>query len=200
LHKIEQLRVTSDRLFEGVSPAAIIVSGIPGAGKTTVARLLARRFERAAHIEADEVQRMVVAGGVWPDGDGLDQDGNPQGEALRQLELRARNVCLLANSFGEAGVVAIIDDVVIGTRLEAFRSMLTGRPLWFVLLVPNLERVAERNATRGSDAVFERWRHLDATTREETERVGLWLDSSELSAEETVARILEDGGASARFA
>ena len=163
--------MTLDRSFEGVTPAAVIVSGIPGAGKTTVARLLTQRFERGAHIEADEVQRMVVAGGVWPGGEQLDADGNPRGEALRQLELRGRNVCLLANSFAEAGVVAVIDDVVIGSRLDAFRSMLTGRPLWFVLLLPTLERVAERNAERGSEAVFQQWRHLDATTREETERV-----------------------------
>jgi chloramphenicol 3-O-phosphotransferase len=192
--------VTLDRSFEGITPAAVVVSGIPGAGKTTVARLLTQRFERAAHIEADEVQRMVVAGGVWPDGEQLDAAGNPRGEALRQLELRGRNVCLLANSFAEAGVVAVIDDVVIGSRLDSFRSMLTGRPLWFVLLLPTLERVAERNAKRGSEVVFQQWRHLDATTREETEHVGFWLDNSDLTAEATVARIIEDGGASARIA
>lgn len=192
--------MTSFGVFEGVTPATVIVSGVPGAGKTTVASLLARRFERAAHLEADELQRMVVSGGVSAGGQALDAAGNPQGEALRQLELRGRNMCLLANSFAEAGVVAVIDDVVVGSRLASFRSMLTGRPLWFVLLTPDLEQVRIRNAARGSSRVFETWRHLDATMRDETERVGLWLDSSGLTAEQTVDRILEEGGAAARIA
>lgn len=192
--------MTSFGVFEGVTPAVIILSGVPGAGKTTVARMLAGRFERAAHLEADEVQRMVVSGGVTAGGEPLDAAGNPQGEARRQLELRGRNICLLANSFAEAGVVAVIDDVVVGSRLESFRSMLTARPLWFVLLTPTLEQVRDRNAARGSSSVFETWRHLDATMRRETERVGLWLDNSALTVEETVERILEDGGATARIA
>ena len=106
----------------------------------------------------------------------------------------------MANSFAEAGVVAVIDDVVIGSRLDDFRQRLAGRPLWFVLLTPSLDRVRARNEGRGSSDVFEAWSHLDASMRAETPRDGLWLDSSELTASETVDRILEDGGKTARIA
>jgi len=34
----------------------------PGSGKSTVGRLLAKSFERAAYIEADVLQHFVVAG------------------------------------------------------------------------------------------------------------------------------------------
>ena len=65
------------------SPIAVLVTGIPGSGKTTVARTLARRLTRAAHIEVDVLQAMIVAGGLWP-------DQSPREEAMRQLALRAR--------------------------------------------------------------------------------------------------------------
>ncbi|MBA2463263.1 MAG: AAA family ATPase [Actinobacteria bacterium] len=41
----------------------VLISGVPGAGKTTVARLLAQRLPLAAHIEADEIQNLIVSGG-----------------------------------------------------------------------------------------------------------------------------------------
>ena len=49
-----------------MSESIFIVSGIPGAGKTTVARQLSRSFERGVHIEADSLQLQIVSGGLWP--------------------------------------------------------------------------------------------------------------------------------------
>ena len=93
--------------------AVFIVAGIPGAGKTTVSRLLAERFDRGVHVESDLFQRMIVSGGLWV-------NEEPAEEAQRQLRLRGRNACLLADSFFEAGFTPVIDDVVIGSRLGEF--------------------------------------------------------------------------------
>ena len=54
-----------------------IVSGIPGAGKTTVSGLLARRFERGVHLQADIFQKLIVTGGLFP-------EKEPGGEGWRQ--------------------------------------------------------------------------------------------------------------------
>jgi len=165
-----------------MQPAIYIVSGLPGTGKSSVSYLLAKRFERGVHIEADLVQQMIVAGSVWP-------EWEPREEAMRQFELRRRNVSLLADSFFDAGFTPVIDDIVIGSRIDEYVSDVRGRPLLFVMLVPQPDVVRKREMSRKKH-VFDRWAHLDEPVRNEMARIGLWIDSSEMTAEETVDEIL----------
>ncbi len=160
-----------------------IVSGIPGAGKTTVSGLLARRFDRGVHLEADIFQKVIVTGGLSP-------DDEPKDEAWGQLRLRSKHVAMLADSFLENGFWPVIDDVVVGLRLLDVLEDIKSRPLHFVLLLPRLDVVEQRDRTRDEKHVFDIWGHLDEVARTETPKQGLWLDSSDMSAEETVDEIL----------
>jgi predicted kinase len=166
-------------------PRIIAVSGLPGAGKSTTARLLAARLEPAAHVEADELQRMIVSGGVWPDGR---REVSPA--AAEQLRLRLRNACLLARSFREAGFTAVIDDIVAGPRLHQLLEELAGVPFSFVMLLPDFEIVRERWRAMNSPFV-DSFGWIDQEIRERTPRVGLWLDTTELDPEATVEAIVE---------
>src|SRR5437773_444844 len=130
--------------------AIYVVSGIPGAGKTTVSDLLARSFSRGVHIESDLLQRFIVSGGLWP-------DAEPRDEASNQLRLKARNASLLADSFFEAGFTPVIDDVVIGSRLADYKQNLRSRPLLFVMLLPEAEVVRQRDAERSYKHHFHTW-------------------------------------------
>ena len=169
-------------------PSLFVISGTQGAGKSTVARLLAERFERGAWISADALQRMIVAGGRWPEGAEMSPD------AERQLRLRLRNACLLASSFVGAGITAVVDDIVIGDRVEHLLEELAGRRFVFVMLTPRLDVVRAREAARGT-TLWEQWEWLDDVIRTRTRRLGLWLDTSDQSPEQTVEEILRRGWA-----
>ena len=82
---------------------AWLITGIPGAGKTTVARLLAERLERAVVIEGDLLQGWIVSGNVWP-------AQEPAAESSRQIHLNMRNRRLSITSSSAKPTSASIDN------------------------------------------------------------------------------------------
>jgi hypothetical protein len=157
------------------------------AGKSTVARLLAGRFARGVHVEADALQRMIVSGGVW-----VGESGEPGGEAARQLRLRLRNMCLLGRSFYEAGFTAVLDDIIIGERWRELQDDLRGLPFSLVVLAPSAEVVMrERDTARAQAPQGAAWAtYLDRELRATMAGIGLWVDSSNQTPGETVEAIL----------
>ena len=168
--------------MEKVSGRVIVVSGLPGAGKSSVSRALAQRFERGAHIEADTLQKMIVSGASWPD-----PEITPESE--RQLRLRVTHGCRLADSFAAAGFCAVLDDIFIGDRIDHLRADLVTRPFHFVMLNPSLDALRHRNATRDKRDVFHQSQQLHPVVQSKSQRIGLWLDTSGLSEAQTVERI-----------
>jgi adenylate kinase family enzyme len=163
---------------------AIIISGIPGSGKTTVARLVAARFPRSVHIEGDLIGHHFIVNGLVP------PQGPPADEAEAQLLLRRRNICMLADSFADAGFVPVIDDVVVSASvLDTYQTLLRTRPLAFVELVPSLDVVRERDSGRDKH-VFDIWSHLDVELRTRMPRVGLWLDNGTEAPDDTAERVI----------
>jgi chloramphenicol 3-O-phosphotransferase len=161
------------------------------AGKTTVARLLAARFERGVHLEGDYFRRTVVSGReeMTPD---------PSPEALKQLRLRYRLSAAAADGYVEDGFTVALEDVVGGPLLVECRAMIRSRPCHTVVLLPSVDAVAAREAARADKGYLGGWtveRHY-AEFVETTPRVGLWLDSTDQTPEETVDEILSALGRS----
>jgi predicted kinase len=133
---------TLARMTSGDLSGCVIVSGMPGAGKSTVTRLAARLLPRAARVGGDDVNLMIGSGFVW-------FMGKPTGEALRQDELCNRNMCSLANNFIDFGFTVLMDTVLVDRpELDFFLALLSPRPVRLVVLAPGIDVCRRRNAMR----------------------------------------------------
>ncbi|WP_221357360.1 AAA family ATPase [Streptomyces beigongshangae] len=164
----------------------VLITGIMAAGKSTVAQALAERLPRAAHVRGDVFRRMVVSGRAE-----YGPGAAPGSEAEAQLRLRYRLSAATADAYARAGFTAVVQDVVLGGNLTEYTGLVRTRPLYVVVLAPRAEAVAEREAGRAKTG-YGAWTvgELDRGLRADTPRVGLWLDTSGQTVEQTVDAIV----------
>jgi len=171
----------------------MLITGPPGAGKSTVSGLVAGALSRAALIDAFYVSRLVTSGYVWP-------LGEPADEAARQVQLLNTNLCSLATNFAEAGFTPVIDFVLPdGEQLNTFREALGRYRLLLVVLDPGTATCQHRNKHRPEQDqfFFDGYEELRASMREGFGDVGWWFDTSRLTPQETAQQILDEGCARA---
>ena len=172
--------------------ALFVISGVSAAGKSTVARLLAERFARGVCVHGDDIRAMVVSGRV-------EMRPDAGAEALRHLALRYAGALAVADVFLKGGFDVVVEDVIIGDVLADFLALVPVPEFHLVFLDPDATAIERRERGRNQLAYGPgRWSvgGLQAILREETDRIGLWLDTSSQSAEQTVEAILSDLDAS----
>lgn len=161
-------------------PRITLMTGPAASGKNTVAHLYATRFcERSAVIDGDVVRGMLCQPHTAPwDGD----------EGLRQHQLGARHVALLARSFAEQGCEVMALDVVWADLPQIYRAELAGYSLTIVRLMPRwdvaLKRLHERPPSISDDEA--RWVY---ETQAALRDFDFSIDNSEQSAEATAAEL-----------
>jgi predicted kinase len=170
----------------GALSGCVIVSGMPGAGKSTVTALAAGLLPRGVQVKGDDVKQMIR-------NDRVGFMDKPKEEALHQAELCDRNMCSLANNFVDFGFTVLMDTVVADRReLDLLLALLLPRPVRLVVLAPGIEVCEYRNATRHPDEhfAFDGYHQLDADMRRDLGDVGWWFDTSALTPTGTAEQLV----------
>lgn len=165
-------------------PRIILITGIMAAGKSTVAQRLAEQLPRSVHLRGDLFRRMIVNGEAE-----MALELSP--EANAQLWLRYRIAIAAAKQYRGAGFSVVYQDIIVGSDLVEVIGELAGEPLSVIVLCPSAETVAAREGERSKTGYSSTFTvtDFDRYLREQTPRIGFWLDSSGLSVDETVAMI-----------
>jgi energy-coupling factor transporter ATP-binding protein EcfA2 len=124
----------------GAAGSLVVVTGPPGAGKSTVAHLLAGGLMagRSVLVEGDAFFRFLAAGAVEP--------WLP--EAHDQNTIVTRAAAAAAGAFAWGGYATVYDGVVGPWFLPTFAAATHLKRLDYVVLLPSVEVCVRRVATR----------------------------------------------------
>ncbi|MGY4719620.1 AAA family ATPase [Naumannella cuiyingiana] len=179
---------SADQVATAPGPAGrvIVITGAMAAGKSTVAELLSAQLPRSVHVRGDLFRRMIVNGRE-------DMTPQPSPDALEQLALRYDLASHAADAYAARGFDAIVQDVIIGEHLASFISRIRTAERFLVVLSPTVSALEWREEQRQKAGyVHFSPGALDSQLRQETARIGYWLDSSAQTPQETVDDILDN--------
>lgn len=161
-----------------------LITGLMASGKSTVSQLLAEELGQCVHLRGDVFRKMIVSGRA-------DMSESPTEEAVRQLHLRYRLTADAAKTYFDHGFSVVIQDNYYGDELPRMLEQLRGCPVEVVVLCPDVQTIQHRELHRGKTGYSGfSVEPLYQAFMQTTPRIGLWLDNSSQTPQQTVACIL----------
>ncbi|WTW98772.1 AAA family ATPase [Streptomycetaceae bacterium NBC_01309] len=163
----------------------IVLTGPPGAGKSTVARLLADAYEPSVHLHTDDFWHYIRRGAI----------AAYLPEAHRQNEVVVGVLARAAFGYAAGGYTVVVDGIVgpwfLGSYHEARKD--AGIPMQYVVLRPDQDTTVHRATTRTGEGALtapEPVRSLHRQFSGLAELEAHVVDSTGWTAEETATRVL----------
>ncbi len=160
-----------------------IITGPPGAGKSTVARALAEgaAAPRAVHLHTDDFYAYIRKGYVAP----------WVAESAAQNQTVAEAQAASASVYARGGYDVYVDGIVGPWFLDPWRQAARGADPRYVVLLPGQAETVARAVARKDhpmrDAGVVQQMHAAFAARPDF--AAHWLDTSDLSVDETCAAI-----------
>lgn len=170
-----------------------VITGIMASGKSTIAQMLAEQFQKGVHLRGDVFRKMIVRGNI-------DMTPDYSQSALEQLRLRYKMAAKVGDMYYDSGFSVVIQDTYLGKEVHSFLSEIKSKPIYFITLNPSVEAVVERENQRNKTG-YTSWdvKPLHEVLMNENPKIGLWIDTSDMSPLETLAEIMARAEVEARI-